>query len=482
VGSAKGLTVANTKLSRSGRRWLIIIVAVSIALRVIASVFLGDGVVPLPGTYDQVSYDRLAQRVLQGHGFTFDELWWPYTHPGEPTAHWSYLYTLYLTLVYGLVGHHPLAARLIQAVLAGALMPWLIYRLGRRHFGMHVGLVASGLMACYAYFVYYAASLMTESFYIVGVLWVLDLAGQFGQAGEGPSHAYRRALLLGLGLGTTALLRQVFLLFVPVLYTWLLWRSHRDKAGSRAPAPVSDRNEVFHGSKPEPEGHTRDLRRHPVVRMLGILLTATVVLVLIVVPWTIRNYRAFHRFVLLNTNAGFAFFWANHPIHGESNLVTLPTWSAYIELIPSELLSLNEAELDQALLIRGFEFVRNDPSRYLRLSISRIKDYFYFWPSSDSSPISNVSRVLSFGLLWPFMTYGLLAQVRRSLSAESLILYLFVASHTAIHLLSWSQIRYRLPVDAVLLVFAGVALVKVQRKLTRPLAMMNKSQLREVEV
>src|SRR4030095_2864040 len=169
--------MTDTNQSHSDHRWLIIILFMAISLRVAAALYLGDHVGPMPGTYDQVSYDRLAQRLLDGHGFTFDKLWWPYTQPGEPTAHWSFLYTLYLAGIYSLVGYHPLVARLIQAVLAGALMPWLVYRLGNRHFGLQVGLVASGVMTFYAYFIYFAATLMTESFYIIGILWVLDMAG-----------------------------------------------------------------------------------------------------------------------------------------------------------------------------------------------------------------------------------------------------------------------------------------------------------------
>ena len=119
------------------------------------------------------------------------------------------------------------------------------------------------------------------------------------------------------------------------------------------------------------------------------------------------------------------------------------------------------------MLKRGLGFVQVDPGRYLVLSISRIKDYFKFWPSAESGPISNLSRALSFGILWPFMLYGLIISFRPSLSSETLILYLFIVTYTAIHLLSWSLIRYRLPVDAVALVFAGVALVDIYARLTR---------------
>ena len=71
---------------------------------------------------------------MGGYGFTFDRLWWPLTRAGEPTAHWSYLYTLYLVVVYGLAGIHPLLARSIQAVLVGFLMPWLVYRITQKTF------------------------------------------------------------------------------------------------------------------------------------------------------------------------------------------------------------------------------------------------------------------------------------------------------------------------------------------------------------
>ena len=473
--------MVDTRKSRSHHHWLIIILFIAISLRVAAAFYLGDYVDPMPGTYDQVSYDRLAQRVLDGYGFTFDKLWWPYTRAGEPTAHWSYLYTLYLAGVYGLVGYHPLVARLIQAVLVGALMPWLVYRLGCRHFGRQVGLVASGVMACYAYFVYYAATLMTESFYIIGVFWVLDIAGQLGRAGECWPAPRQQGLLLGLALGVTVLLRQVFLLFIPVLFTWLLWRSFRYQTSPGSAGPIAEENSEVGGSSLRPRGLMANLRNNPYVRMMSILLTATVILLVAIAPWTFRNYLAFDRFVLLNTNAGFAFFWSNHPIHGQNYPADLPDWSSYVELIPPELLSLNEAELDQTLLNRGFGFIEDDPRRYLMLSISRFDDYFMFWPSAESSLISNVSRVASFGLLWPLMAYGLISQLRRSFSSEILNLYLFIIFYTAIHLLSWALIRYRLPIDAVLIIFASATLVEIQIKMTQRQGKIQRSKFQKLK-
>ncbi len=420
---------------------LLIIIIIAVLLRAAVAFYLGDHVVDLPGTFDQISYDMLARRVVGGYGFTVAQEWWPLTPAGAPTAHWSYLYTVYLATVYKFFGYHPLIARLIQAVLGGILMPWLIYRLGKAHFSNKVGLIAAGLSAIYLYFVYYAAALMTETFYIIGILWILDVATRLGAdpPKDTPfSSAYylKASLNLGLAMAVTVLFRQVILLFFPVLFLWLFWRSFRRKKSSS-------------------------------LKIIGVLSGATLILIAAVLPWTWRNYQVFNRFVLLNTNAGYAFFWGNHPIHGYNFISILPAdGPSYQDLIPPELRSLDEAALDQALLKRGLAFIQRDPLRYLILSGSRTKDYFQFWPSGKSSLVSNISRVFSFALLLPFMIYGLIISFPGVIKSKTLILYLFIIVYTGVHLLTWALIRYRLPVDAVLILFAGAALQKIQQTLS----------------
>jgi len=80
----------------------------------------GEMLTDVPGTFDEVSYHNLALRVMDGHGFSFGERWWPGTAGNEPTAHWSYLYTIYLVVIYSIFGPSPLLARLLQAIVVGA--------------------------------------------------------------------------------------------------------------------------------------------------------------------------------------------------------------------------------------------------------------------------------------------------------------------------------------------------------------------------
>jgi hypothetical protein len=200
------------------------------------------------------------------------------------------------------------------------------------------------------------------------------------------------------------------------------------------------------------------------------LIGAACVVVIMIAPWTVRNYRVFDTFTPLNTNSGYAFFWGNHPIYGTHFVGLLPS-ETYLDLIPAELLHLNEAELDKALLKLGIGFVVDDPARFVLLSLSRAREYFEFWPSSDSGLISNIARVGSFGLCLPFMLYGLWVSIslvrkpeRQGQRSAIILLYLFVVIYTSIHLLSWALIRYRLPVDAILLLFAALGLERLAQR------------------
>jgi hypothetical protein len=432
-------------------RWLIAILLLSVLLRVGVALYLGDAIIETRGgTSDQISYDALAQRVAGGYGFSFATDWWPGVAANQPTAFWSYLYTLFLAAVYVTVGHHPLIARLIQAVLVGLAMPWLTWRIGQRLFGDGPALIAAASSAVYLYFITYAASLMTEALYITSILWTLDAAMRLAEALNSEATAGRRLRLgleLGLAMGATLLLRQVISVFLATLAFWFLWLAWRRGWLRRASGPLA---------------------------------AAALVVILACLPFVVRNYRLFGVIGMPNTNVGINFFWANHPIYGtQFEAVLSPEHGvSYQELIPPELRGLNDALLDRALLRRGVQLVLDDPGRYLLLCLSRIPIYFQFWPAPQSTLLSNAARLLSFGLFLPFMLYGLMLAIQDARQGEPLrqtgasdlrltflaLVWLFMAVYTAVHLASWANVRYRLPVDATLLIFAAVGIANLVQR------------------
>ena len=410
---------------------LALILIISVVLRIAVALYLGDKVPPPYNAPDDTSYSYLAERWVDGYGFSFDRPWYPFAKPaGYPTAHWSFLYTLYVGSIYAVSGPHPLAARLVGAVLGGILLPLMSYRLTRRLFPdrEQIPLLAAACAAVYAFFILYAARLMTETFFIIGLLWVLE-RGLALEKRPTPG----RAMTLGLALGISTLLRQSILPWAVLLFSWLLW------AGWRS-------------------GQFR--------HMFRALIMAGLMLVLAVLPFTIRNYVVYGDFLLLNSNAGYAMYSAQHPMHGSSfqEFTAAP--------FPQELhdQNLDEPQLDRELMSRGIGYVLDDPGRYLMLSLSRMRDYFEFWPTSDTSLLYNIGRVVSFGFFLPFMLYGLFLAIRqagplrtranwiRFSTAPLALILLFVVFYSFMHILTWAMSRYRLPVDAVLLPFAALAL------------------------
>ena len=419
-----------------------IILALSVLLRLGVAVAMGNRVVELPGVFDQISYHNLALRVVNGYGFSFGELWWPITPADAPTAHWSFIYTLYLALIYVLFGPYPLIARLLQGIIVGVLQPYMTYLIGEKLFSKQVGLVAAAITAVYIYFFYYGAALMTEPFYITAILFSLYFALRLSESGSATQDK-KLGIALGISIGIALLLRQVYLLFLPFLFAWI-W--------------------------------TARIRRGRGLPIASMVITITL-MALHILPVTVYNYSRFGRVVLLNTNAGYAFFWGNHPIYGTKFVSILPT-QTYQNLIPVEVRHFNEADLDRELFRRGIQFVMEDPKRYLLLSLSRIPPYFMFWYSADSSSLSNISRIASFGVMLPFMVYGLVLAVKKviesdkhllaRLTSPQALLMLFMVIYSAIHILTWTLIRYRLPVDAVLIPFAALALVDLAQRIWQP--------------
>jgi hypothetical protein len=412
---------------------LLAILVVAVLLRVAVALYLGDIVDAPPLLTDQRSYHALGARLIAGHGFSFDRPWYPFTPAETPTAHWSFLYSLYVAAVYVIVGIHPLAVRLLGALLGGVFLPLVVYRWTRQLFPQReeVALVAAGCAAVYAYFVLYAATLMTETFYIVAVVWSLERASALADT---PTKG--RAGLLGLSLGIAALLRQSILPWVVILFAWLLWVGWRS-------------------------GRTQ--------RAVGGLMAASLVLIALILPFTIRNLVVYDEFLLLNSNAGYAMYSAQHPMHGTSfqEFTAAP--------LPEGLTQLNEAQMDRELMRQGVAFVLDDPGRYVLLSLSRVRDYFEFWPSADTSLLHNLGRAGSFGLLLPFMLYGLwlafkcagLSATRQACARLSItplaLALLFIVFYSLLHILTWAMPRYRLPVDAVALPFAALAFVHLVR-------------------
>lgn len=137
-------------------------------------------------------------------------------------------------------------------------------------------------------------------------------------------------------------------------------------------------------------------------------------------------------------------------------------------LFRSSLANPGEAALDAALYERGREYVAEDPAGFVRLSLSKAVNLWRLWPApmTEDRPgldLEKVISVLSYGLLLPFGLYGVFRALRNSSAAR--LALLFFLSYTALHAVFIAKFRFRLPLDAILFLYAAGVLADLASRL-----------------
>jgi 4-amino-4-deoxy-L-arabinose transferase-like glycosyltransferase len=173
---------------------------------------------PIPPTADGAFYQKVAERIAQGLGYTW---LWP---DGAVTyaAHYPVGYPALMGSVYALTGPRPAAAMLLNALL-GALAALAAHRLALRAVDPErprdraLAHAAGVLVALHPGLVAYTPALMTEGVTasLLAVAAWLAARGRDG-ASAGASLA-RGALPLGLVLGLATLVRPQSLALAPLL-------------------------------------------------------------------------------------------------------------------------------------------------------------------------------------------------------------------------------------------------------------------------
>lgn len=404
------MNVINNQREASKTRWntrwiLVVILGAALILRIAAAFYLGNTVSGLSGAHDEISYSTLGQRFATGHGMTFPEDWYPWIKADSPQSYYSYTMSLTLGIIYKVFGYQPIVARLVMVMLS-TLLVFMIFLVGKRFFDEKVALLAAGIAAGYAYLIFYGVTLVTETPFILALLVAIYTGFRIIAGG----HKYWW-VLMGIALAIAVLLRMAVVFFLPFYFLWLL-------------------------------NSLSDWRQRTCVLIPIILIIAAVV------PLTVRNYRLWDRFLLLESQFGHVFWNGNHPDHN-GNFHPYEVFP-----IPEEVLaSHNDSIITNELLRMGIANVLDDPYHFLQLTGTRLREFYMFWPTANSTPLANVLRVFSFGVLVPFAIVGLVYGLKNW--RDLLLIYLFILIHTGVYATSWTMIRYRLPIDVFLILFAA---------------------------
>lgn len=399
---------------RSTRTALLAIVGLAIVLRLAFALGYWTG---QPLTRDEKEYLSLARGLASGAGFVYDDA---AREGGVDPFGRAPGYPAFLALIGGgaaVTPHVPAVVKIAQSIIGG-LGVWMIFVLARRLAGERAGLVAALGAACYPPLIWIAAYAFSEAiFWPLGlfVTWVFDRAHHAPASRD----RARLALLAGVCAGAAVLVRPSLLFFLLLAGPWWVWK--------RRWVPVA-------------------------ALALGSLL--------VIGPWTARNFSEHGRFVLVASEGGVTFWTGNHPLAiGEGDMAANPAIKLASRTLHAQYPELNEEQLEPIYYREAFAWIRAHPMDWAVLQLRKM--FYLVVPIGPSytlhSPLYFWSSVVSYGLVLPLALLG--AWRQRHTLAGTPGLWLLVGSAVAVCLVFFPQERFRIPViDPALLILAGVLL------------------------
>ncbi|MBM3320494.1 MAG: glycosyltransferase family 39 protein [Candidatus Eisenbacteria bacterium] len=415
------------------RRTIVLLFLVAFALRMGAVLAIGE--YKRPNTWES---GLVADALLEGKGFALD--WRTMLgKPPEPDAAstwWSPAYPLLLAACRIVAPGAPyLLVSIVQALLLAAV-PVLIFHMGRSLFDERAAWIAALLAAVHPPLLGYAALMQTAALEIFALTLSLALATRvlretpaIGEAAGSPSRGGRDAFLAGLFLALASLTRGpalALLILAPI--AWLA-------AGIPARRALALSGFLF----------------------LGALL--------LIGPWTARNYRVRGEFVLISSKGGWNLFRGNNP--SNTPFAPFDNKRAIQPDLRSKLMEMNEVEGDRALRRLALDYIRAQPEDAFRNMLGRVKQLVWFneefgRSSGYASLLRRITRPV-YMTAWPLLlAFGALgiAWTRRSWR-RLLIYYGTIATIAGVILLTYFENRYRAPLEPILILFAGAALARI---------------------
>lgn len=319
LSAAAAATLAAPRARAAADRWLLAIIGAAVVARAIFLALFYD----LALYTDELQYQEIAVNLVEGRGFAL----------GDRLTSWRPpLYPFLVSLLYRLAGTtDPAVVRAFQALLSLGTVA-LVYGLARRTFGLRVARGAALVIAFYPTLLFHANHLITETLFVfLTTLTAWALVAYLDR----PRAAV--AAGAGLALGLATLTRDIVWPTVAIMAALVVWRAR----------PVWGRG-----------------ARHAALLVAGLLV--------LTVPWVVRNTRVQGTFTLLSTNGGMVFLAGNYehtPLDRPWRAHGLDPSLKVRRLFPEH---LSEGEVQKLAVRRALAYIAEHPRLTLRNSIVRI--------------------------------------------------------------------------------------------------------------
>ncbi|MCC7418302.1 MAG: glycosyltransferase family 39 protein [Acidobacteria bacterium] len=378
-------------------------------------------------------YHEVATNVAEGRGFLGGFASETFAGPAErllPEVGMGPIYPLTIAAVYRTAGRSMAIVALVQALM-GALAAVLAALIGS-WFGRRTGTIAGVLAAASPALIAYSGVLLTETTLSLLLAAAVCLIGSGDAAHAAGLPPRPRAALAGLVLGVATLLRPECVLLVPLAVAAIWWRGGPARTSAAA--------------------------------------VAAIVACLTIAPWTIRNYRVFGRPILVTAVGGNALYIAT---------TGWDEWPADDPELRAIVAGLDYVRQNEALGRAGLANIGRNPGQYLAYSLRRVP---VFWISSQTTYVRGLSdryaayfergqharlaaklSLLALSLASVALGFaGLVLAWRRGPRYRTLVVAGPIAIVFLVHVFLYASPRYQVPLLPLLLVFAAVAIDRMQ--------------------
>jgi 4-amino-4-deoxy-L-arabinose transferase-like glycosyltransferase len=177
-------------------------------------------------------------------------------------------------------------------------------------------------------------------------------------------------------------------------------------------------------------------------------------------PWWAHNFKAYGSFVRLNLASGEVFYLGNNPMNRSGGGI----YGVDGDLTQFQA-SPDPVARNAAQWAAGLDYVRSNPGRFVEMAAVKFMRLWRPWPyAAEYSDwryvlVSAASfvPVAALALLY-LLRWGIADRVRAS------PLFLFVGYITAVHMVTIASIRYRVPLEPFVIIFAAVAAARLLRR------------------
>jgi 4-amino-4-deoxy-L-arabinose transferase-like glycosyltransferase len=315
------------------------------------------------------------------------------------------LTALLLALVIKITGAGLIGAKVFTALLSSIT----IYLIGRIALLLEDSKLTAWLAgiaaAIYPFFVFYSTLILSETLFLLLVaLFFLMLLRSSG----------RDLALAGLIAGLAHLTRPTMSYFLPVA---LIWSKVRGKAGWKH-----------------------------VIIAAGLFFVA-------ILPWGIRNMGALGAFHLSTANSGHVLWEGNNPYNTTGGVAGGDL--RYLEEMPEDLGELDQDNWQREMAVA---FIREHPGRFTRLALKKFVRFWNIWPNAPGFD-RGMYRWIAFASFTPVLLLALSSlYVLSSQWRQTILIWLFICYYTALHMVTIGSLRYRLPLEPLLLALAVASL------------------------